>query len=102
MSEPEKGLLLVAVRVDHPPQEMRRRIQTILAAMATYEQPPDTEACVFAKPVDELVAADLDCLAHFMGWDAVRRLNVGDVASPRPPCPTGECGLTFCDTCRPT
>ena len=75
----EKGLLIVAVRVDDS-RDVQRRMETILAAMSTREQPPDTTATAWCKPLSDLVAADLDRLAEFMGWPAVRDLNVGDVA----------------------
>lgn len=77
----EKGLLIVAVRVDHP-AEVRRRIETILAVANTYDKPPDTVPSVCCKPLSELVAADLDKLAHFIEWSGVRDLNIGDVVSP--------------------
>lgn len=76
----DRGLLLVAVRVDHP-AEIRRRIETVLAVAATYDRPPDTQAAVFYKPLAELVANDFDALAYFVGVDSTRRLNIGDVAS---------------------
>ena len=76
----ERGLLLVAVRVDHP-AEVRRRIETVLAVAATYERPAETEAAVWCKSLGELVASDLDALAGLIGWDATRRLNVGDVVT---------------------
>lgn len=79
MSDDDKALIVVAIRADH--REVHRRLQTILAVAGTYDKPPDTEACVFAREVSELVATDLDHLAYFMGWEGVRRLNVGDVVA---------------------
>lgn len=76
----DRALLIVAVRTDHPP-EIKRRIETILAATATYEQPPDTMAAVFAKSVGELTASDLHRVAAIFGWDRVRDLNLGDVVA---------------------
>lgn len=76
----EKVLLLVAVRADA--EEVRRRVELVLAVAATYDQPPETTASIWAKPVSELVAADFDRLAGFIGPDGVRDLNVGDVVSP--------------------
>jgi hypothetical protein len=78
----KRALLIVAVRTDHPP-EIQRRIETILAATATYAEPPETTAAVWAKSIDELTANDLDRLAGFIGWDRVRDLNVGDVVVER-------------------
>lgn len=76
---PEHHLVLVALRTDDV--HAKRRLDTILAAASTYDTPPDTSAAVFAKPVDELVASDADHLAHFIGWDGFRALNVGDVVA---------------------
>jgi hypothetical protein len=66
-------LLLVALKTDQP--DIARRIRLILAAAEPIV--PDTEACVFAKDVDELVAADLDALAQFMDPDNIARLRIG-------------------------
>jgi len=71
------ALLLVAVKTDQP--NIERRLRTILAASEPVE--PDTEPVAWAKPINELVAADLDALASLVGWDAVSRLRVGDVAA---------------------
>ena len=72
---PEHALVLVALRTED--EHAKRRLDTILAAAASYENPPDTSPCVFACPVGELVAEDLDRLAGFIGWDGVRGLNLG-------------------------
>jgi hypothetical protein len=71
------ALLLVALKTDQP--NIERRLKTILAT----DEPinPDTEPCVWAKPVVELVAADLDALSVLLGWEAVSRLRVGEVAA---------------------
>lgn len=79
----DKHLIVVAIRADHA--DVQRRLQLILAAATTYDRPPDTAACVFGKAVSELVASDLDHLAYFVGWECVRRLNVGDVVSETTP-----------------
>lgn len=73
MSEPTV-LLIVAMKTDQP--NIERRLRTILAASEPINL--DTEPVAWAKPVDELVAADLDALASLVGWDAVSRLRVGD------------------------
>ena len=70
-------LLLVALRTDQ--RDIARRARTILA-LAEPQEPHGGEASVWAKPVEELVAADLDALAYWIGWDAVSRLRVGQVA----------------------
>jgi hypothetical protein len=76
----EHALVIVALRTDD--EHIKRRLDTILACAASYENPPDTSPCVFAMPVGELVASDLDRLAEFIGWDGVRGLNLGaDVVS---------------------
>ncbi len=72
-------LLVVAIRTDNA--QIQRRMETILAAASTYEVPPDTTASVYAKPVGALTASDADHLAHFIGWDGFRGLNVGDVVA---------------------
>jgi hypothetical protein len=76
----EQVLLVVAIRTDN--EQVKRRMETILAAATTYEVPPDTEPASFAKPVTELTANDADHLAHFIGRDGFSRLNVGDVVGP--------------------
>lgn len=68
------GLLIVAIKTDQP--NIKRRMETILAAAAPVQDPPNTEAQVYAKPVEELRAADLACLAHFVGGDGIDRLNI--------------------------
>jgi hypothetical protein len=74
------ALVLVALRTDD--EHIQRRLNAVLGVAATYDQPPNTEPHVYAKPVDDLVPADLDGLAAFIGWDGVRRLNLGaDVAN---------------------
>jgi hypothetical protein len=76
----EHHLVLVALRSDD--KHAKRRLDTILAAAASYDDPADTESFVTAKPVSELVASDLDRLAAIIGWDGVRGLNLGvDVVS---------------------
>ena len=70
-------LLLVALKTDQP--NIERRLRTILAAAEPVN--PDTEAVAWAKPVEELAAADLDALAVLVGWEAVSRLRVGDVVA---------------------
>lgn len=75
MSADPKTLLIVAVRCDHP-EEVKRRMQTILAAAASYERPPETVACVFASDITKLDPDDFSALAHFMGRPAVDRLNI--------------------------
>jgi hypothetical protein len=77
----EKGLLIVAVRVDHP-VDVQNRIKTVLALANTYDKSPDTTPSVWCKPQSELMAMDLDKLAYFIDWRGVRDLNVGDVVSP--------------------
>lgn len=69
-------LLLVALKTDQP--NIERRLKTILAASEPFA--PDTEPHAWAKPVNELVAADFDALSVLLGWDAVSRLRVGGVA----------------------
>lgn len=76
---PSAALVVVAIRTTDP--HIRRRLETILAAAATYDEPPNTEPCVFAKAVDELTASDADHLAYFIGWDGFRGLNVGDAVA---------------------
>lgn len=78
MASSDDVLLLVAVRTDQ--HNIKRRMEMILAGADPSQ--PGSNAEVFAKPVDELVAQDLDRLAAIIGWPAVRRLNVGDVVSP--------------------
>lgn len=71
-------LLLVAIKTDQP--NVKRRIETILAAAQPIQDPPNTEAQVWTREVEDgLVAADLDGLARYFGWNGIRRLNVGDV-----------------------
>jgi hypothetical protein len=77
------ALLVVALKTDQP--NIERRLRTILAAAEATQ--PDSETVVWARPVDELVAVDLDALAAIVGWDAVSRLRVGDVAAGGFPTP---------------
>ena len=70
-------LLIVALKTDQP--HIKRRLDAILAASEPVQ--PDTEPVAWAKPVDELIAADLDALAALTGWKAVERLRVGDVTA---------------------
>jgi hypothetical protein len=76
----EKGLLVIACRVDNA-DEIRKRVETVLAVAATYDRPPDTTPVAWAKPLSELVASDLDLLAALVGWRAVEDLNAGFVVS---------------------
>ena len=78
---PELGLLLVAIRVDHP-DDIQRRMNAVLALASTYDRPPNTTPVAWCKSQSELVASDLDHLAALVGWEAVRDLNVGDVVAP--------------------
>lgn len=73
----EHGLLIVALRTDQP--DIQRRIAVILNASRPSHDPPETDPVVYFKPEDELVAADLDHLAHFVGMAAVERIGVGRV-----------------------
>jgi len=77
MKPRDEILLLVALKTDQA--NIQRRLTTILAAAEPAVV--DSEAHVWAKPVGELVAADLDALAAIVGWDAVSRLRVGDVVA---------------------
>ena len=70
-------LLVVALKTDQP--NIERRLKTILAAAEPIAV--DTEPVAWANDVNDLVAADLDALASLVGWDAVSRLRVGDVAA---------------------
>lgn len=83
---PDAALVVIALRTTD--RHVQRRLETALSIAASYDEPPDTAPCVFAKPVSELVANDLDRLAEFMGWPAVRDLNLGvDVVTERDPKP---------------
>lgn len=75
-----KGLLVVAVRIDNPPDDVRRRVHTILAAMNTYDKPPGTVPCMFAKSVEDLSRDDLQCLEGLVGGACVEALNLGITA----------------------
>lgn len=77
------SLLIVAIKTDQ--LDIQRRMSLILAAAEPQHRPPDTQPCVFAKAVDELVADDFDRLAHFIGEANVRRLNIGDVVKESTP-----------------
>jgi hypothetical protein len=68
-------LVLVALRTDD--KHVQRRLETILSIAASYDEPPDTTPSVWAKPVGELVANDVDRLASFIGWSQVDDLNLG-------------------------
>lgn len=71
----EKALLVVAVRVDNPPDEVRRRILMILAAAATYDNPPNTSPLAFCQPVEDLTGPEKDALSTFFG-DLTNDLNL--------------------------
>jgi hypothetical protein len=86
--EPRSDNALVIVALRTTDRHIQRRLETALSIAATYDTPPNTAPCVFAKPVGELVASDLDRLAEFMGWPAIRDLNLGvDVVTERDPKP---------------
>lgn len=70
-------LLLVAIRTND--ENIKRRMELVLAVADTFEA--DTCPSVYAKPVSDLVADDADHLAHFIGWDGLRGLNIGDVVA---------------------
>lgn len=82
---PPRALVIVALTTHQSDVERRLRAACELGG-------PQAEAQVSAKFVDELVAADLDALAALIGWDAVSRLRVGDVASGGLQSPVGVTG----------
>ena len=73
-------LLVLALKVDATRLEPTVKA-TLGAAVDPLVRYTDSEAHVYAKQVDDLVAADLDALAALIGWDAVQRLRVGDVVA---------------------
>lgn len=73
----QEFLLVLALKVDATRLEPTVKA-TLGAAVDPLVRYTDSEAHVYAKQVDDLVAADLDALAALIGWDAVQRLRVGD------------------------
>lgn len=69
-------LLIVGVRTDAP--GIANRIQ---GALELARPVGDTAGQPFAwaRPIDELTAADLDRLAGLVGWDVIERMNIGGV-----------------------
>jgi len=76
-SPPERVLVVIALTTTNVQAAVEERLRSALLLGG-----PSCEAQVYAKRVDELVAADLDALAVTLGgWQAVSRLRVGAVAA---------------------
>jgi hypothetical protein len=69
-------LVVIALRTDD--RHIQRRIQTAMNIASTYDDPPNTQACVFAKYVFELTDKDREALDTIMGAKLVEYMNLDD------------------------
>lgn len=70
------ALVVVALRTDD--RHLERRIRSILAIAQTYDDPPNTQASVFAKYVHELTPNELGALEILITVPGVKLLNLFD------------------------